>query len=71
VPGRGPQAPASDAEASAEPLQTSSSLHYFEYEPAGGKRVFIGTWSPDRSELPDDVGAQFAGRLPQSTENGL
>jgi len=87
---KGAEAPASDAEAPPEPLQTSSRLHYFEYEPAGGEGVLIGRWFPDRSEWPDDVGAEFvfhktddseeaarwraelsAGRLPESTENGL
>ncbi len=58
-PREGAEAAASDAEAPSEPLQTSSRFHYFEYEPAGGESVLIGRWFPDRSEWPDDVGAEF------------
>jgi hypothetical protein len=50
------EAAAGDAEAPSEPLPTSPSDHWFFYQPADGESVSIGTWSPDRSQLPDGVG---------------
>jgi hypothetical protein len=89
-PREGAEAPASDAEASAELLPTSSSAHWFYYDPSDSEESVLGRWFPDLSQLPDGFGVQVvvhktddseeaerwraqlsAGRLPQSTENGL